>query len=476
MNIKIFKNEIVVALLIVVLLTSNLISCSPKKVILEKPSSISSDTVYSEDTTVYAETTNIYSEDMQTYAEDLITYSEDMTTYIEELTYYIEDMVFYEFGEYVDDMYVVFLHTQDYIDEHTVIYDPETGRQLNIGSMLAKIAVGTAVIIACITVTVATGGVGVSTVPQILAIAMPYVQVASAGAATGAAISGSINYIASGGNKEEFLYGAIEGAADGFMWGAVLSPGAVKLAKLQIGKVADASKNVSQITNFSAMAQRTVTTISNSVDDIIRAVTQNELIAKYGNYGLQIADDIKYYTGYGFRKIQSTIWNNIDDPVIRGKIARISGFLKDQSLIRDVTLYRGDNLPVDLLAERYGLRNVMGKTPVELAEMINKSTTVYVNAAFTSTSKELGNSIKYIAAHGTGKINPSNIKIIRELRIAGNTKGVFGADVSLLSKYPWQKEVLLDTGLKTKPVSAYLERIRSGQAYHDVIHIIEEVL
>jgi hypothetical protein len=117
----------------------------------------------------------------------------------------------------------------------------------------------------------------------------------------------------------------------------------------------------------------------------------------------------------------------------------------------------------------------MGKKPVELAEMINKSTTAYTNTAFTSTSKELGDRVKEFAIYNSHG-NPSNIRMIRELRVAGNTKGIFGADVSLLSKYPLEKEVLLDIGLRTKPVGAYVDRIRIGQAYHDVIHIIEEVL
>ena len=419
---------------------------------------------------IYSEDTTIYADDMSMYAEKMSIYSEDMSTYIEEVTYYIEDMVYYQFGEYVDDMYIIALRTQDYIDRNTIIIDPETGYQLNIGSILTKFAIGTTVILVCVALTIATGGTGVGTVA---AIALPYVQTVSVGAAVSSALRGSINYIASGGNGEKFLEGVIEGAAEGFMWSAILSPGAMYLAKLQMAKVLQASRSISQVRYFSELAGRTVTASLSYASSVLHAITESELMLRYGNLGKQIYQDINYYTGYGYRIIQNTIRNNLNNPLINEKIARISTFLKDQPLLKNMTLFRGDNVSPDSLAEMYGLKNVQGLTLQQLIDRIKNSQGVYTNPALTSTSAELGDTVIFFATRQT---NPNNLKIIRELRISENAGGVHGALIRQISRIPKENEVLLDMGLRTKIIDAYLEEVLSGGELHYVIRIIEEVL
>jgi len=461
------STEIIAMALTVILLTGNLVSCSPRKINPEKPSSTPSDTTYSEDTTIYAEDTVTYAEKTQTYAEEQITLSEDMITYTEEVTYYIEDMVFYEFGEYVDDMYVVVLHTQDYIDEHTVIYDPETGRQFNIGPVLAKIAMGAAVIIACVAITVATGGTAASSVPFMLKIAIPYVKVASAGAATGAAISGAISYISSGGNIEKTFYGAIEGAADGFMWGAILSPGAVNLAKLQLGKATAPIRETARYKNFSQITRESVRRIGDKVDDIIRPVT---------NMPAKVAECIDFYTGeVGFRKINGVLRARGNNPKIREQAAIISNYLKTQPLVKNTRLYRGESMGPDLIATRYGAENISGKTMDEIVNIMNNTIKKGKNIpttelGFTSTSQKWGDTVNRFAFH---KQHQLEIPFVTEIRIGNN--GVTGANISNYSRYRNELEVLLDTNLRKQPINAYKEVIFFNGKRREVIHVVEQI-
>jgi len=470
-------NEIIAATITIILLIGNLISCSPRKPDSEKPSSTPGNTTYSEATTTYAEDTVTYAEKTQTYAEDMIMLSEDMITYTEDVTYYIEDMVFYEFGEYVDDMYVIVLHTQDYIDKHTVIYDPETGREFKFGPVLAKIAVGTAVIIACVALTVATGGTAAQSIPFILKIAIPYVQVAKAGAATGAAISGAISYITSGGNLEETFYGAIEGAADGFMWGAILSPGAVKLAKLQLGKATAPIRETASYKNFSQIAREGVRKISSKADDIIRPVLRSEV-------SKQILSDIEDYSRYGYHKINGVLRGIINDPAIsptiRAQAARISNFLKSRPLLKNKTLFRGEHLKYDDLAKNYGLENVRGKSTSELVDMINNSikngkTIQRTEPAFTSTSTEL----EKTAGFATNWGNPKMDHVIIRREIQTGSKGVTGANITELvdKNVSHELETLLDTNLRTKVIGAYKRTVRDDYGkVHEVLYIVEQAL
>jgi len=454
-------NEIIAAVLIIILLSGNLMSCSSRKQEPVKTSSTPDNAIYSEDTTTYAENTATYAEETHTYAEETVVLSEDMISYIEEVTYYVENMVFYEFGEYVDDMYVVVLHTQDYIDEHTVIYDPETGRQINIGSILTKVFIGTAVILICATLSVPTGGAGALSVPAIWAAALPIVHAASVGAATGSAISGAISFIASGGSTEELFYGAIEGAADGFMWGAILSPGALKLAKLQIGKITTGIRNTSQFKSFSQIIYDTTTRLGSTIDDVIRPIAKSDILTKYGDEGQKIVDTIIDYTGLGYDDINTVLRKSINNPTVKEQAARISKFLKDQPLIKNAFLYRGEPVPLRELAQRYLGIDDFGGTLDDFLGMIKKSSKLYTDTGFTSTSTTLGTA-KYFT---NGALE--DIRLIRELHI-GNA-GVHGANIVEISVFPDETEILLDTNLRTKIINAFID----GDGF---FHIIEEVL
>ena len=465
-------HEVITSVLVIILLLGNTLFCYA-----DNDTSID-EIIYSEDTTIYAEDTTIYADNMVIYAEEMTIYAEDLNFYIEELTYYAGDMIYYQFGEYVDDIYIVALQTQEYIDQNTVIIDPETGKRLNIGSILAKLGAGITVIIACVTITVATGGAGGA---AILAIALPYVQVASASAAFGAAINGSINFVTSGGSGEKFLEGAIEGAADGFMWGAVFSPGAMKLAKLQIGKVSQAGRRVSQIKNFSELTRRTIATTSGNISNAMHAITEIELVRKYGNLGKQLVDDISYYTGYGHEVINHALRLTNNDPVIRDRIARISRLLKDHPLPNGITVFRGNNTARDIFFEKFGIRNIKDLSDQgivdEIARIIKNNPRTYTEPAFTSTSIELGQTVKDFATYGVKARIPSNLKIIEEIRHTQNSTGTYGAAfIEKISRYPSEREVLLDIGLRIKPIDIYREKIFNRGEWHDVIRIIYETL
>ena len=463
--------KVITFILIIILLTNNIIIC------FSQDGTSSSGTLYSEDTTTYIE-------EMSVYAENTHIYAENTHIYIERMTHYIEEMVYYQFGEYVDDIYVISLHTQEYIDRNTVIIDPESGEHLNIGEVISKLTIGATVIVVCVALTLATGG---TASPAILSIVIPYVKVSAASAAVGAAIDGSISYVTSGGSGKKVLEGAIKGAADGFMWGAVLSPGAMKIAKLQMGKIAPLNRTVSRIQNFSEISRRTVSEAGRIINRSIHAFTEIELIARYGNAGRQLAQNINFYTTeFGYEIIQNILRKNINSPIIRrymnnpsfmAGIERISTFLKQNPLPRNSVLFRGENIERALIAQRYGIRNIMDLSPREIAQLIKNNPSVFTEPAFTSTSLEFGDCVKNFAIGRQPK--PSNLRIVREIRNTPNSTRNHGAAyIEELSRYRGigEYEVLVDIGLQTKPVDAFVRQIESNGRLYDVLYIIEEIL
>lgn len=95
------------------------------------------------------------------------------------------------------------------------------GKKYDLNPLIAKVAIGTGVIVVCVVMAVATYGSTTPVACFIAGAAVGSIKGAIIGAAMGAATGAIASAIKSGGDWEETLYGTAEGSADGYMWGAI---------------------------------------------------------------------------------------------------------------------------------------------------------------------------------------------------------------------------------------------------------------
>lgn len=153
--------------------------------------------------------------------DDITSSAYDETDYYEDI---VTDLCLFDMN--VKDLTVVEVATveqkdvTDYFDEDK-IYNT-FGMRLDVNKLLTKFAIGTGVIVLCLSFSAITAGLGVQ---PVLCIATGALNGAIGGAATGTIMGGIIggitNYLASDGDFSEAMVGAVEGAVDGYMWGAV---------------------------------------------------------------------------------------------------------------------------------------------------------------------------------------------------------------------------------------------------------------
>lgn len=129
------------------------------------------------------------------------------------------------FEEILEDMPIVECRVLNY-QSNGKYFDGEkvykmVGDKFDVNSFVAKYAIGSGVIVICVVLNAVTAGVSNPIACLITAASKASVTMAVKTAAFGAATKAIINAIKSGGNGEETLYGALEGSADGFMWGAI---------------------------------------------------------------------------------------------------------------------------------------------------------------------------------------------------------------------------------------------------------------
>jgi hypothetical protein len=312
------------------------------------------------------------------------------------------------------------------------------------------------------------------------------------GAAVDTAISGIISYVKNKGDLNEVLYDSIEAGAEGFKYGAIFGAAASTFSAIKASRAAKQGvnafvevkpTNVTKAEGISVSgakpalsgekwASRNFTSDTRQISrSAVKGLGKADFIKKYGQ---QAYDDLYAYTGQEFRQIQTYLRTGSGSPETKARAERLVAFLQNQTLNEKLTLYRGDNISPDTLAEIFGVHNVRGKTPGQLAQMLKIEKPASQSGALMSTSKGGGmNTVKVFATSGSGKPNPDNIKIIREIKTSEATKGV---DISGISKMPHQQEVLLQTGTKTKVVDAYTELVVSKGKQIEVIHIVEEIL
>ena len=95
------------------------------------------------------------------------------------------------------------------------------GNQFDLNPLITKFAIGTAVIVVCVIISVATYGAGTPVACFFAGAAKGAIDGALVGAAMGAATGAVTSYIKSNGDWEKTLYGTAEGSTDGYMWGAI---------------------------------------------------------------------------------------------------------------------------------------------------------------------------------------------------------------------------------------------------------------
>jgi hypothetical protein len=153
-----------------------------------------------------------------------ITTKDETIIYQEELMKYLEYFSYYKFGESINGIYVIRLQNQEYINAHIII---DNSPELNIASIMGNIVIGGAVIVTAIVLPMLAPNL-----PPLVAIivtninAAHVIQASLASAAIEASLSGITTYVKSGGDPRETFNRVIEGAADGFKWGAILAYGA----------------------------------------------------------------------------------------------------------------------------------------------------------------------------------------------------------------------------------------------------------
>ena len=203
------------------------------------------------------------------------------------------------FEDITDAMPVVECRILDY-QSNGKYFDGEkvyqmVGDKFDVNSFIAKYAVGTGVIVICVVLNVVTAGASTPVVCFFAGAADASVSMAIRGAAFGAATKAVITAIKSGGDVEETLYGALEGSADGYMWGAIYGAatggfkskycftedtlvltdsGARRISEITVGDLVYAYDE-----NTSTYDYRPVTQVNvNQANDIVRVQVDDEVI------------------------------------------------------------------------------------------------------------------------------------------------------------------------------------------------------
>ncbi|MDR2659570.1 MAG: ADP-ribosyltransferase [Spirochaetaceae bacterium] len=458
-------NEIISAFIVIFFLCGDLVSCQKNEQIITPY--VNNNTV---DFFVVEESRFKENDSFQEYVPDNFTVSNDLILYFEE-----------KFKGELEEVFISSI-TVNELPEISNIIDPE--HKLDTKKITANLAVGGVIILICVLIPAVTPGLAPQAATALLAVPAGSLI----GAAVDTAISGIISYVKNKGDLEAALYDSIEAGSEGFKYGAIFGAGASVFTALKTARAAKKGADVFADAKLVKTARSRATAAAevkpvafiqrNLADDaaqyykaVSKGLPKDEFIKKYGR---QSYDDFVAWTGKDYKEIQEYLRTGEGVAAIKIRANRIAALLKNHVLGEQMTLYRGENIPRDALAEIFNLHNVRGKTYEELVEMLKNAKSFTITDALMSTSKKGGmNTVKKFAAQGSGKPNPDKLKIIREIKTSPET---FGIDISGISKFSWQEEVLLPKGVKTKVVDAYVEKVVSGGKIYKVIHVVEEVM
>lgn len=176
----------------------------------------------------------------------------------------LEEYLFDKYSECIDGVYVSILTPEEYKNMAIVL---DTGRQLDVHTIIKNIAVGSGtIIIASLLLPV----LAPAAAPRMAVIIADVLKDSLAGAALDAGISGVVEYVQSGKDTKSALYGALEGGADGFKWGAVISLPLRAFAETRL--VHHAQKPDQTLVTFSDYSDDLSRSFSNYTDDLYRGM------------------------------------------------------------------------------------------------------------------------------------------------------------------------------------------------------------
>jgi hypothetical protein len=195
---------------IMLLINMILVSSCSKQVVTQNVS----DDIFVTDT---FEDTNQYANANNGYTNTVMAFDSGDTFYTDQYyTANIEDFIFDTYSEYINGVYVTVLTPDEYKE---AVIQMENGQQLNVNKVIKNIAIGSgAIILTSILLPALAPGLA----PRIAIIVSNIVKESLAGAVFDASIQGIVEYISSG-DSTQAAYKAIEGGAEGFMWGAIIA-------------------------------------------------------------------------------------------------------------------------------------------------------------------------------------------------------------------------------------------------------------
>lgn len=175
---------------------------------------------YMEETVYQAVLDNLENEDYLVENISAIYISDE---YLEELAFNSQSNIYFGFtleelnNQFQGDKYVFTLSsTNETIVEPWTAYDDTMER------VIRNVAIGTGVILVCVTVSAVTAGAGAPAISMIFAVAAKSgAQCALSGGLLGAFVSGGIEYVKTG-NSEKALKAAAVGGSESFKWGAII--------------------------------------------------------------------------------------------------------------------------------------------------------------------------------------------------------------------------------------------------------------
>jgi len=199
--------------------------------------------------------------------------SNDTDFFSDDFASNLEDIIFDSYSEYIDGVYVSVLTPEEYKNTLLLL---ESGEQLNINKIIRNVAIGTgAIILTSILLPALAPGLA----PRIAIIVTKIVKDALMGAALDAGIRGAIEYAQSR-NIETASYRALEGASEGFMWGAIISSVATSFTEIKLLKQAQRT-------------DKTLVNFSENVDDLANKTN------KFAHFnGNKLRPNQKYFFGY----------------------------------------------------------------------------------------------------------------------------------------------------------------------------------
>ncbi|MDR1949220.1 MAG: hypothetical protein LBQ38_07500, partial [Spirochaetaceae bacterium] len=221
-------------LLVILIIIGNITACSR-----QPAQSDENDDSFVSD--VFEDSNGLFSGD--SFENTLVEFDDgNMDFYSDAFTDELANFIFDEYSEYVDGVYVTTLTPDEY---NNALLTLESGQQVNISKIVKHLVIGGgAIILTSILLPALAPGLA----PRMAIIVTNVIKEALVGAVFDGAMRGIIEYAESG-DSQAAAYKAIEGGAEGFMWGAIIASGVTAFTEIKLAK--QLSRVDDKLVNFS---------------------------------------------------------------------------------------------------------------------------------------------------------------------------------------------------------------------------------